>query len=229
MSATAETQPIPTLVVDDATTFVQTLQDQFLRTGSGPTTLATSVSEARVYLLDGKCHWQRIVSDLVFEREREDGIDFLEAARVRYPNSELILLTGKPVDDTQRQRMARCRIRLLRKATISGNLMKALVRGAREIAFPLDDQTGESDVGEVILKWEALRGRLEEVSNLNDLLIEDIVSELDEIPDQANPMMLMDGRRLAPAELRNEVLMKSPIGLRVIKLHHQLYKMLRDK
>jgi hypothetical protein len=77
------------------------------------------------------------------------------------------------------------------------------------------------------LRYEELQRQYDKISSLNDLLINDILSELDQVKD--GNQMLIGTDFYTANDLRDEVESKSEIGLELIRLHHKLNRKLRGR
>ena len=94
--------PKQTLMVDDGQTLIAYVKSAFAQ-HRGSVAFATSFSEGKERLQ--REQFGRVVADLVFEGEDGNGVDLLSAARLKSAAADLILLTGKPVNREQRERL----------------------------------------------------------------------------------------------------------------------------
>lgn len=224
---------VNTLIAEDGDSLREFIADRWRANERTYLRIAGSIAEAMHFF--ERISFARVVADLLFEHEVLDGVDLLEAARDRNPGCELILLTGQSTSVDVERKLQRLGATLLRKGELQPEVMDALLSGRRSIVLPRGEQP-TSEFGELVIRMEKLSTNVEQlkrkmkgIQELNLVLIDDIIAEIEAIPEQERPRFLMGERVLSPKNLRDEVIGQTEIGKKIVALHHQLFKELRSR
>lgn len=212
-----------TMLVDDSMPLLTHLRTWASQTGHTEVEFFSSLGEARSAAR--RRSYKRVIADQQFEGEEGDGLGLLEEIRESESRGEtetdLVLLTGKPVSERKRRRLERIGGRLVQKGGVDARLLHELFRPEGKLERNVEVGV-EVDVAELRLRYEEVLEQLEGVRELNDLLVEDIIAELDQIEDQERKVLAAGTRRLSPAGIRDEVVSKTDFGREVIRAHHEL-------
>lgn len=174
--------------------------------------------------------FDRVIADHKFEGEEDDGLAFLEDVRRQRGTVDLVLLTGQPVTGNMESRLEALNARVIKKQGLSRELVDQLLVGDEiaESTEPSSSGVESSDVGELRLEVETLRDEVDQLRGLNDLLVADIIEELKTTEEQNQEVMLIGDRMYSPKELRYEVENRTEVGREMIRVHHQMFKLMRE-
>lgn len=214
------------LFADDSASFVDLLSRWTDDNGYENVSFEQSLKSALEVLRRRK--FKSCIMDNIFPREENDGISVLEEARKLNSAELLYLITGKPLQHDDRQRLEAIGARLVDKDTLSWETIQGLFKCDYQVGIAPTSELTFEDVGALRLETEKLENELEDKNSLLDLLVHDIVgdilAELGNMPDSEQTFLLVGERRLATAELQEEVRMKTPLGLKIISLHHRMFR-----
>lgn len=214
------------LVVDDNDSLLDAISESVKTLSLAGVLLMRTIAEAKEAVL--RQSFRRIIADQVFEGEDADGVTLLQEARAKDSKVELVLLTGKEVNPTRQQKMEEIRGVVVPKDRLSVELLKKLIS---QEPFR-EEEIGKrepQDVGQLSLQLDNTEKAYIELKKLTDLLIEDILMELGNVKNANVKSLLIGGRIFSAEELREELKLMTPLGRKIVKLHHELFRILREK
>lgn len=208
-----------TIITDDSVTLIDTIKEFIRDNNIQDVVCLTSLVEA--FKIVNQEEPKRVIADLVFEGESEDGITLLEIARNQYPEAECILLTGYLLNDSQLRRCRKINAKVVNKANLTDDLLRNLLIGEIKAEGGEGDLKVQEDIGEIRLKYEKIDKLLNE-------LIQDIYEELSRIPNQDEKALMVGDKMLSIADLRKHIEQKTDIGTRAIEMYRALNKKIRE-
>jgi hypothetical protein len=227
------------LFLDDQASLVARMRDRAEQLGVYAKFL-TSISDARELVKSGATI-STVVTDYVFEGEDEnDPRALLREIRKRNRQARMYVFTGKFIPEDERAELDQLGVTTIAKydPKYSPNDVLALLTPTAETSMPTE--TSESvivDVAELRLviedltiEKEAIQEQLIEKESeraLMAIFIDEVVGELDDVPEAEDRGMFIMGQRRSVAELREDVRNLTPIGRRLIAVHMELSRQTR--
>lgn len=208
-----------TIMTDDSESLIRTIKEFSEDNNISDVVYLTSLEET--FKVIKEADPDRVIADLVFDGEPEDGIMLLEAVKRQYPHAQCILLTGYVLNDSQFRRCRQIDAKVVHKANLSEALLRNLLIGEIKVEGAEGATKVQEDIGEVRLKYEKVNALLDE-------LIQDIYEELSGIPDQDQKALVAGEKVLSIAELREHIEQKTETGRRAIEMYRALNKKLKE-
>ena len=165
----------------------------------------------------------RVIADLRFEGENEDGLTLLEEVHLSAPQTELVLCTGNTVFGDVEDRARRIGATILEKSRIDLTSLEDLLTPGRQ----LQSEPEAVDVALLRLEADTLRKENRDLMDLNNMFIKDLVKALKEVHAADEDRLSIAGRRLSVDQLRIEVEQRTDLGIEVIQLYNKLNEKLR--
>jgi len=135
---------------DNCKSLIDYIKDWGYRNGVKNIIYFETLRSVREYLSENQI--SRIIVDMVFDNESDDGLRVLEYARRKYPNAECILITGKPIDVSSINRLAMINGVLIKKEILNWDIIRSLLSQVPFDKTAILKYPEIPDVGELALR-----------------------------------------------------------------------------
>ncbi|MFZ1685534.1 MAG: response regulator [Candidatus Zixiibacteriota bacterium] len=213
------------LFCDDQAAFLELVKEVSRASALGNISFVRSVAEAIENVRSRT--YARVVTDMGFESEVLNGLDLFDEVRRLGLTTELVLLTGNLLSESDILRLAEVRAFIVSKANLTSDLLISLLDNRFDLQrLPLfDSYHGNTEAGPIEL-LRALEDRALS-RNLNRALVEDMLEVLNSVEDSSTGVVWLGNVSLTIDQMRQEILAGTPIGVDLVRMHYHLLKHLR--
>jgi hypothetical protein len=202
----------------------------FFETHGVPVLRAQTISEAWVVLEARHDSIRCAYIDKTLQRDQNAGMDFLIAARSRFPEIDFALLTGWNLDATERERTARQEVFVLEKTQARPNdLLARYYRGKTPGSDDIAEAGAKNAAEEAAssadilfssrLQEDVLKRREERFAGRVQRLAQDLVQRMREDSRFGEGPILIGGSEYSTEELIHEICEGSELGLALVDAH----------
>ncbi|MEE9443917.1 MAG: response regulator [candidate division Zixibacteria bacterium] len=214
------------LVLDDEANFTG-LVTNYAKIKSIPAQSASNADEA-IELLNKKTFYV-ILIDLHLGPGQQSGLDFAEYVRANYPQVILCIVTGNELNKNEMVRARNIGVDVIKKDHLDGNRLYSLMLGQWTSMPSQADTERKGIVGELKIRCDILEAQNVELKSVIDLLIEDLVDELKNLPNQKAEKIIAGTKRISTEELLDDLKKKNSRGIKIVRWYHSYLQLLRGK